>query len=73
MLRGDQDLESDPRPHGTIFQNLSCKKYSTVLAIICTAAMVPAMLQLPEINQEITNVAPDPVMRQVMVLTKLLL
>jgi len=35
------------------------------------AAMLPATVQLPDINQEIKKVAPDPVMRQHKVLTTL--
>jgi hypothetical protein len=42
-----------------------------VLARICIKAMVPAMAQLPEISQEIKNVAPEPVTRQVTVLIRL--
>jgi hypothetical protein len=40
--------------------------------MICTMAMLPATVQLPEISHDIKKVAPDPVTRQVTVLIKLL-
>ena len=39
--------------------------------MICTMAMLPATVQLPDISQEIKNVVPDPVRRQVTVLIML--
>jgi hypothetical protein len=43
-----------------------------VLVTICVTPITPATARLPVNRYAIANVAPEPVMRQLMVLTKLL-